>query len=632
MPAILNLATYRFVSLTDVPGWRERIYERAEAESMRGTVLVSSEGINIFVAGQEESARRWFAWLTDQPPFQGMTAKESWSDEIPFNRLLVRRKREIISMGVREIVPEQRTSPKISPDELRRWLDSGKKLTLLDVRNDYEVEVGTFVGATAIGVDHFRKFPAAIERLPAGLKDQPIVMFCTGGIRCEKAGPMMEQRGFREVYQLDGGILAYLERHGSAHYSGDCFVFDKRVALDGNLQPSGLALCFVCQAILTPQDQQSSRYRPGYNCPYCDQGRDQDMHERIEQLTHQIRQLTQILPGSIAYDNVRPIHVPLRCDRLSLVDCLTTMHPHLGRDYWEKELAGGRIVQGRSVVTGDRIARVGQRYGHLYPDTVEPDVNVDIGIVWEDDSIVVVNKPAPLPMHPSGRFNRNTLHWILSRIYLPQTVLRPVHRLDANTTGLVMMAKTKAIAAKLQQQFEGGLVEKTYLADCHGEPPSDRFDCDAPVSRVKTSVGARDTADQGDPARTEFRVLQRHGGGADRSPGEVTHTLVVAWPRTGRTNQIRLHLWTLGLPIIGDPVYLPGKQMGETQTLAVGSPPLRLHAWKLKFIHPRSGESLELHAPLPAWAADFSLGAQVASRLREPAGPYFVSHPAEDLE
>lgn len=597
MSAILNLATYRFVSLDGLPQWRQQIYQRAEAESMRGTVLLSREGINIFVAGPEASARRWFAWLTEQAPFQGMTAKESWSDEIPFNRMLVRLKREIISMGVDEIVPERRTSPKISPDQLRQWLDSGRELTLLDVRNDYEVEVGTFERAEAIGVDHFREFPAAIRRLPESLKEKPVVMFCTGGIRCEKAGPMMEQVGFREIYQLDGGILAYLEKHGSAHYRGDCFVFDKRVALDGNLKPSGLALCYACQAVLTHQDQQSPRYRPGENCPYCDQQRDRDMHQRIERLAEEVRRVTEVLPGSQPYDNLRPINVPLRCDGMTMVDCLASMHPHLGYEHWQGEFAQGRILQGRSPVAGDRIARVGQRYGHLFPGTTEPDVNANIGFVWEDESIVVINKPAPLPMHPSGRFNRNTLLSILSSIYLPKTVLRPVHRLDANTTGLVVLAKTKAIAGKLQRQFEAGRVVKTYLAECHGDAADDEFFCDAAISRTKTAAGARDVGDDGDPAWTDFRVLRRH-----HNPGDGKRTLVNALPRTGRTNQIRLHLWKLGLPIVGDPVYLREGRMGQLQTLAVDQPPLRLHAWKLKFRHPATDQSIQISAPLPDWA------------------------------
>src|SRR5690606_19919466 len=190
-------------------------------------------------------------------PFAELEVKESWSDEQPFSRMLVRLKREIIAFGVAGIEPGKRTSPKLSADELKAWLDQGRDVTLLDVRNDYEVRVGTFENALPIGVDHFRDFPAAVDALPADLKSKPLVMFCTGGIRCEKAGPLMQGRGFEQVYQLDGGILKYFETCGAAHYDGDCFVFDGRVAVDPQLQPSGAAQCLACQAVLTLAEQQS---------------------------------------------------------------------------------------------------------------------------------------------------------------------------------------------------------------------------------------------------------------------------------------------------------------------------------------------------------------------------------------
>jgi UPF0176 protein len=596
MPAILNLATYRFVALDDLPNWRQRILDRAMSEGMRGTVLLSREGINIFVAGEEAAARRWFAWLVDQPPFHAMTAKESWSDEIPFNRMLVRLKREIISMGVDEIVPERETSPKLSPDELRRWLDEGKEMILLDVRNDYEVEVGTFRDAHAIGVDHFRDFPAAVERLPESIKQKPVVMFCTGGIRCEKAGPLIQGRGFSEVYQLDGGILAYLERHGQAHYRGDCFVFDKRVALNGDLRPSGLAQCYACQKILSAADQQSPRYRPGKGCPHCQPEDPGQMDDLIRSRMRALRAATEVLPGSIPHDNIRPINVPLRMDGRSLMECVTEMHPHLGEDHWAQEFAMGRILRGKVAVGGERVVRVGQRFGHLFPDTVEPAVNTDIRIVWEDESIVVVNKPAPLPMHPSGRFHFNTLGSILERVYSPQTSLRPVHRLDANTTGLVVFAKTKGIATAMVQRFEHGTVTKTYLAQCHGWPEDDLFCCDEAISRDRTTAGARTLDPQGDPAITDFRVIQR-----GKSPHLGRWSLLEVRPRTGRTNQIRVHLWGRGLPILGDPLYLPDGKLGATQTLALESEPLRLHAWKLAFVHPATAAPLALRSPTPQW-------------------------------
>lgn len=600
MPSILNLAAYRFVPLEGLATWRNSIHSHANAAGLRGTVLLSPEGINLFVAGEEAPTRAWWAWLTGHEPFAELEVKESWSDEQPFSRMLVRLKREIIAFGVAGIEPGKRTSPKLSADELKAWLDQGRDVTLLDVRNDYEVRVGTFENALPIGVDHFRDFPAAIERLPAELKSKPIVMFCTGGIRCEKAGPLMEQQGFEQIYQLDGGILKYLELHGSAHYQGDCFVFDKRVALNGQLQPSGLAQCYACQAVLTAEDQQSPLYQPPQSCPYCHEGSEEQMQARIAQRTAKLRQLTAVLPGSIPHDNIRPINVPQRFDGATLLACVQGMHPHLGAAYWAGEFAAQRIVRGRVAVSGGRIVRAGQRYGHLFPNAVEPDVNAEITILWEDEAIVVVNKPAPLPMHPSGRFNRNTLSGLLGQVYQP-VILRAAHRLDANTTGLVVLAKSKAFATQLQQQFSAGAVAKSYLAHCYGAPTDDVFRCDAAISRRRVSAGARLTDPQGDAALTEFRVLQRDTPPDGETDGQP-RTLLEAMPKTGRTNQIRLHLWSLSLPIIGDPVYLPDGQLGQTQTLPAAAEPMRLHAWSLSFTHPLSGEPIEFRAPLPTWA------------------------------
>jgi predicted sulfurtransferase len=183
--------------------------------------------------------------------------------------MLVRLKKEIIAFGVEGIDPARRTSPKLSARELKQWLDEGRPVTLLDTRNDYEVRLGTFRHALPIGVDHFRDFPAAVRRLPDTLKEQPIVMFCTGGIRCEKAGPFMEREGFRQIYQLDGGILKYFEECGGAHYDGECFVFDQRVGVDPALHETDSVVCFGCQSPLTEAEQEDPRYVPGRTCPYC---------------------------------------------------------------------------------------------------------------------------------------------------------------------------------------------------------------------------------------------------------------------------------------------------------------------------------------------------------------------------
>jgi predicted sulfurtransferase len=198
----------------------------------QSAVLLSTEGINLFVAGSRESINLLLVELRNVPGLSSLEPKISESEHQPFNRMLVRIKKEIIAFGVEGIDPGKRTSPKLPATTLKQWLDEGRTVTLLDTRNDYEVKLGTFKNAHTIGIDHFREFPDAVRKLPESMKDQPIVMFCTGGVRCEKAGPFMEMEGFRNIFQLEGGILKYFEECGSAHYDGECFVFDQRVGVD----------------------------------------------------------------------------------------------------------------------------------------------------------------------------------------------------------------------------------------------------------------------------------------------------------------------------------------------------------------------------------------------------------------
>jgi len=243
--------------------------------------------------------------------------------------------------------------------------------------------------------------------------------------------------------------------------------------------------------------------------------------------------------------------------------------------------------------TATQIVRAGQRYRHLFPQITEPEVNSDVEILHEDEALIVVNKPAPLPMHAGGRFHLNTLQHILNAAYHPQTPY-PAHRLDANTTGLVLAARTRSLAADLQSQFAQGRVEKTYLVRVPGAPREDHFHCTAAIS-ADAGEGCSRSVDleNGLSARTEFRVRGRFADGT---------TLLEARPLTGRTNQIRVHLWHLGFPVCGDPLYLPSRKLGRTQTLAAGAPPLCLHAAQARFLHPLSRESVEFNAPLPAWA------------------------------
>ncbi len=505
---------------------------------------------------------------------------------------MVRVKKEIITFRVNGINPSEKTSPKISPQELKQWLDEGKPVTLLDTRNDYEVQLGTFKGARDLNISHFGDFPQAIKALPEDLKEQPLVMFCTGGIRCEKAGPFLEQAGFQKVWQLDGGILRYFDECGGDHYQGECFVFDQRVSLDPQLKESQLKECFVCRALLTVEEQQSDKYVMGKSCPRCYQEPQVKMKDLIEMRNQQIREATTPLPGSIAYDNQRPLNVPLRFDRFTLLDFLDGFHPHLGRETWQNYCVQGRIVFDGKPAAADKVVRSGERYCHLHPATVEPQVNADIRILYEDHWIVAVHKPAPLPMHPCGRFNRNTLMYLLNQIYHPQK-LRVNHRLDANTSGVVVFSRNKAIASQVQPQFENRQVRKMYYARSQGHPPKYEFNCETRISETTTIVGARLPDPEGMEARTKFRVQKRFVDGT---------ALVEAHPITGRTNQIRLHLWDLGFPICGDPVYLPDKQLGNRQTLDPGEKPLCLHAYRLALVHPDSKEEILLEAEVPEWA------------------------------
>ncbi|MSU22749.1 MAG: sulfurtransferase [Opitutus sp.] len=269
MPAFINLSGYKFTPLDDLPALRERLRLIAHAGKLRGTILLSPEGINLFVAGTRANVDLLLTELRTLPGLENLTPKESESAEPPFNRMLVKIKKEIIAFGVEGIDPARRPTAKLSAGALKQWLDKGRPVTLLDTRNDYEVRMGTFRGALRAGIDHFREFPAAVGRLPAAMKTQPIVMFCTGGIRCEKAGPFMEREGFQNVHQLDGGILKYFEECGGAHYEGECFVFDRRVGVDPALRETDSKLCFNCQTPLTTAEQRDPHYVPDKSCPHC---------------------------------------------------------------------------------------------------------------------------------------------------------------------------------------------------------------------------------------------------------------------------------------------------------------------------------------------------------------------------
>ncbi|QDU41461.1 Ribosomal large subunit pseudouridine synthase A [Maioricimonas rarisocia] len=605
---IVNIAAYRFVHLDRLEERRAHLKELTRSLRLKGTILLSEEGINLFVAGDRAGIDALLEDLRRDPLLADLEVKESLSDEQPFERMLVKIKKEIIAFGVEGIDPARRTSPKLPAKELREWLAKGRKLTLLDVRNDYEVEVGTFENAVPIGVDHFRDFPEAAEKLPEDLREQPVVMFCTGGIRCEKAGPMLEQAGFREVYQLEGGILKYFEECGGDFYQGSCFVFDKRVAVDPELKETDVTQCFACQAPLTPEDRQSPQYEPGVSCPHCWRTPEERMAKRCAERTAAIAEFTSPLPGRQPYVNYRPLSVPGRLDNVTLLEFLCGLHPHVPAEEWRESIDAGRVVRRRSPhrppvgevgrpedyepVAADRVVRSGERFFHVFPTTVEPDVAADIRVLFEDDWIVAVHKPAPLPMHPCGRYHRNTLEFILRQLFSPLK-LRPAHRLDANTSGIVLLSKTRQVASRVQPQFERGEVTKTYLARVAGVPERESFRCEAAISSGPSQSGHRSVDADGLPAVTEFRLLETFNDGT---------SLLEVSPLTGRTNQIRVHLQHLGLPIVGDPVYGPGADGEAVQTLRADAPPMCLQAAAITIRHPQTGKTMTLEAPAPEWS------------------------------
>ena len=269
MSAVINISVYKFTPLAELIPLRDRLRRLTAEINLRGTILLSAEGINLFVAGARTAVDILLQNLREVPGLEDLNPKESISDEQPFNRMLVKIKREIIAFGVEGIDPARRPTAKLSPRTLKQWLDEGRPVTLLDTRNDYEIRMGTFKNALPAHIDHFREFPAAVRKLPEPLKQQPVVMFCTGGIRCEKAGPFMEQAGFTNVHQLEGGILKYFEECGGAHYQGECFVFDRRVGVDPQLRETNSVLCYNCQLPLTEEEQRDPRYVPDVSCPQC---------------------------------------------------------------------------------------------------------------------------------------------------------------------------------------------------------------------------------------------------------------------------------------------------------------------------------------------------------------------------
>lgn len=238
MLSIINISAYQFVRLSNyfLKELQAKLKKQAQRLNLKGTILLSCEGVNLFLSGKNNDISEFQAYIRDFPVFKNLVFRQSFSNFQPFKKMLVKIKKEIIPFGIDSIRPDIRTATSISPETLKNWLKTRPDLVLLDTRNAFEVELGSFKNSLHLGIQHFRDFPLAVQKLPDAIKKSPVVTFCTGGIRCEKASAYLLEAGFAEVYQLNGGILNYFNQCGDAYYEGLCFVFDDRKALTPSLQ------------------------------------------------------------------------------------------------------------------------------------------------------------------------------------------------------------------------------------------------------------------------------------------------------------------------------------------------------------------------------------------------------------
>lgn len=604
MSTIVNIAAYKYVALDALEERRVALKQLTSELQLKGTILLSSEGINLFLAGERQSIDAFLVSLrASSLALEDLKVKESITDYQPFRRLLVKLKREIVPVGKegrleietehgkKQVEPIVDASPKLPPLELKRWLDEGREIALLDTRNDYETDLGTFEGAIDLRLKNFRQFPEAAAALPDEVKKNPVVMFCTGGIRCEKIGPYMKGLGFENIYQLEGGILKYFEECQQSHYQGDCFVFDQRVAVNPTLAPSETYECFACRHALTIQDIESPFYVVNESCPYCFQEsatKRQSRQKRVSEIAKEQR-------GCCAYENRRWVSIPQQQAGRSILDALCEAFPGYGVETWSRDIARG-IVQspkhGFAPVDVNWIAGEGERFLHIMTDYVERPVSDHIEIIHEDRALVVVNKGAPLPVHPSGRFNKNTLLSILLEAYAPEK-LRPCHRLDMNTTGLVVFARQQKYAIQLQKQFTSGAVSKKYIVEVEGIPSWTEYVCELPIENETLANGGRRIGAKGQPTKTIFQLV-----GVQHGNAVLEATLV-----TGRTHQIRLHCAALGYPVVNDPLYLSGGGSRERPDNDRASQSMGLHAWKIALQHPLTNQYIE-------WTAKGGIGFQ----------------------
>ncbi len=268
-PIVIS-ALYKFVALPNYKEMRDAIHDKMEAEGVRGTLLLAAEGVNGTIAGTRVGMDNVLAHLRSYPELADLEHKESFADEIPFHRLKVRLKKEIVTIGMKDIDPTKLVGTYVEPEDWNELI-SDPDVVLIDTRNEYEYGVGTFKGAVNPHTYAFRQFPDYVEKNLDPKKDKKVAMFCTGGIRCEKATSLLLEQGFEEVYHLHGGILKYLEAvpKEESMWDGECFVFDDRVTVNHDLLPGEHEMCFACKRPLSPEELAHPDYHIGVSCQHC---------------------------------------------------------------------------------------------------------------------------------------------------------------------------------------------------------------------------------------------------------------------------------------------------------------------------------------------------------------------------
>ena len=270
----LTVAFYHFVTLDKKNNIQEHVYNFCAANNIKGTILLADEGINGTISGKEKNIRDFLIFIKKEDLFNGVFSKlehkESWASKNPFYRMKVRLKKEIVALGVDGVSPTKNVGKYVKPEEWNNLI-SDPNTIIIDTRNHYEVDIGTFKNATNPNTSTFRELPSFIEENLNPKTPKKIAMFCTGGIRCEKATSLMLDKGFKDVYHLEGGILKYLKTidKDKSLWEGECFVFDQRVAVTHGLNEGKYDQCYACRHPLSPDEMNSSHYIKGISCPYC---------------------------------------------------------------------------------------------------------------------------------------------------------------------------------------------------------------------------------------------------------------------------------------------------------------------------------------------------------------------------